>query len=117
MRELRKIAPNLGLHELGNSRDFCFQLQFAKEQTEDILFNLDNLVKNTVDKAPMLLGRFCLDRKINPLLTDEEDKRERAMYTKWGPRNPGEYVSVCKAIQAYQYPLQASRNDKCWGKI
>jgi hypothetical protein len=117
MREVRKIAPNLGLHELGNSRDFCFQLRFAKEQTEDILLNLDNLVKNTIDKAPMREGKFCLDRKTSPLLTDEEDKWERAMYTKWGPGNLGEYVSFCKRIQAYQYPLQASRNDKCWGKI
>jgi hypothetical protein len=40
------------------------------------------------------------------------------MYEKWGPhKGPGEYVPICKRIQTYQYPLQASRKDRCWGKI
>src|SRR5713101_7503536 len=125
--KVRTIDPSLdlGLHELANSGEgrarpdgsFRFQLKFAKEQTEDILLNLDNLVKNTIDKAPVRTKDFCLDRTTAPELTHEEDKWEREMYLKWGPRGSGEYVSVCKRIQAYQYPLQASRKDRCWGKI
>jgi len=122
--EVRKINPklHLGLHELANAgegRDsFRFQLAFAKEQTEDILSNLDNLVKNTTDKAPARTKDFCLDRRANhPPLTHEEVKWERAMYQKWGPEGSGEYVAVCKRIQTYQYPLQASFKDRRWGKI
>jgi len=125
--KVRKIDPNLhlGLHELANSGEgrarpdglFRFQLKFAKEQTEDILSNLDNLIKNTIDKAPERNKDFCLGRMTNPSLTHEEDKWEREMYRKWGPKGSGDYVSVCKRIQAYQYPLQASRKDKKWGKI
>jgi len=122
--KVRKIGPSrgLGLHELANSgegRDsFSFQLAFAKEQTEDILRNLDNLVENTKCKAPMRTKDFCLGRRTKPKLTHEEDKWERAMYEKWGPpKGPGEYVPICKRIQTYQYPLQASRKDRCWGKI
>jgi hypothetical protein len=125
--EVRKIHPNLhlGLHELANSGEgrgrpdgsFRFQLKFAKEQTEDILLNLGNLVKNTIDEAPVRTKDFCLDRTTDPQLRYEEDKWEREMYRKWGPRGSGEYVSVCKRIQAYQYPLRDSRKDKCWGNI
>ncbi len=121
--KVRKIDPNLrlGLHELANSRkgrdSFRFQLAFAKEQTKDILSNLDNLVKNTINKAPERNKDFCLDRMTNPPLTHEEDKWEREMYGKWGPTGSDEYVPVCNRIQAYQYPLQASRKDKYWGKI
>jgi hypothetical protein len=127
MREVRKIDPSLqlGLHELANPRgSFRFQLEFAKEQSEDILLNLENLIKNTIDKAPIRAGDFRLDRMTDPRLTHEEDKWERAMYAKWGPKGSGEYVSVCKHIQAYQYPLQAHRtasqpfpNNTCWGEI
>jgi hypothetical protein len=126
--EVRKIDPNLhlGLHELANSGEersrpdgsFRFQLKFAKEQTEDILWNLDNLAKNTTDKAPARTKDFWLDRRANhPPLTHEEVKWERAMYQKWGPEGSGEYVAVCKRIQTYQYPLQASFKDRRWGKI
>jgi hypothetical protein len=126
--EVRKIDPNLhlGLHELANCGEglarpagsFRFQLKFAKEQTEDILLNLDSLVENTRRKAPMRTKDFCLDRRVaDPPLKYEEDKWERAMYRKWGPEGSAEYVSVCKHIQTYQYPLQASFKDECWGKI
>jgi hypothetical protein len=119
-REIRKIELK-GLHELSNSGpgrgSFSFQLAFAKQQTEDILWNLDSLVKNTIDKAPERKKGFCLDFRTGPPLKHEEDKWERAMYRKWGPKGSGEYVPVCKGIQAYQYPLQASFKDKCWGKI
>jgi hypothetical protein len=60
---------------------------------------------------------FCLDRVTDPKLTHEEDKWERAMYRKWGPESSGEYVSICKHIQTYQYPLQASFKEKRWGKV
>lgn len=121
--DVRKIDPSLslGLHELaatGEGRgSFRFQLQFAKQQIEDILWNLDSLVKNTIDKAPVRSKNFCLNRMNCPQLTHEEDKWERAMYTKWGPGGSGTYVPICERIQAYQFPLQASRNDRCWGKI
>ena len=125
--KVRKIGPSrgLGLHELANSGEgrarpdgsFRFQLKFAKEQTEDILLKLDNLVKNTIHKAPERKKDFCLNRKTNLPLTHEEDKWERAMYLKWGPEGSGEYVSVCKHLQTYQYPLQASFKDRWWGKI
>jgi hypothetical protein len=40
------------------------------------------------------------------------------MYEKWGPlKGPGEFVPICKRIQTYQYPLQATRKDRRWGKI
>jgi len=67
----------------------------------------------------MRKGKFCLNRVTDPKLTHEEDKWERGMYGKWGPgpKGSGEYVSVCKRIQTYQYPLQASFKDRCWGKI
>jgi hypothetical protein len=58
-----------------------------------------------------------LERVTDPELTHEEDRWERAMYRKWGPESSDEYVSVCKHIQAYQYPLQASFKDKWWGKV
>jgi hypothetical protein len=58
-----------------------------------------------------------LDRATSPKLKHEEDKWERAMYEKWGPSGSGEYVSVGRRIQAYQYPLQASRKDKYWGNV
>jgi hypothetical protein len=117
-----KIDPKLGLHELANSRMggdlFNFQLSRAEEQTEYILSNLDNLVKNTITKAPKRTKDFCLGRsRTEPPLTHEEDKWERAMYGKWGPGGSGEFVSVCKRIQAYQYPLQATRKNRRWGKI
>ncbi|MDZ4801716.1 MAG: hypothetical protein SGI92_26465 [Bryobacteraceae bacterium] len=121
--DVRKIDPNLnlGLHELASSGEgrgsFSFQLQFAKQQIEDILLNLDSLVKNTLDKAPVRTKDFCLGRTTRPQLSHEEDKWERAMYGKWGPGGSSEYVPVCERIQAYQYPLQASRKDRCWGKI
>jgi hypothetical protein len=122
--EVRTIdrRPNMGLHEHGNPEkehdSFGFQLAFAKQQTEDILKNLDNLVKNTIEKAPMREGNFCLDRVTEePKLTHEEDKWERAMFKKWGPNGSGEFVSICKRIQTYQYPLQNSFKDKHWGKI
>jgi hypothetical protein len=118
-----KIDPklNLGLHELANrgeGRDsYSFQLAFAKEQAEDILKNLENLVDNTNSKAPMRTKDFCLDRLTDPELSHEEDKWERAMYKRWGPKSEEEYVPVCKHIQTYQYPLQNTRIDRCWGKI
>ena len=126
--EVRKIDPNhrLGLHELAKSGEGCsrpdgsfrFQLKFAKEQTEDILLNLDNLVKNTIDKAPVRSKDFCLDRVTDPELTHEEDKWERAMYKKWGPAGSGEFVSICKRIQTYQYPLQEhGKENRSWGEI
>lgn len=125
--EDRKIdrSLGLGLHELASSGNGHFQLGHAKEWTEYILSKLDNLVQNTIDKAPTREGRFCLDRRANhPPLTHEEDKWERAMYDKWGPEGSGEYVPVCKRIQTYQYPLQAYRtasqpapNNTCWGEI
>jgi hypothetical protein len=118
--EVRKIDPK-GLHELANSGprrgSFSFQLAFAKQQAEDILRNLDKLVENTIDKAPDRKKGFCLDFRTGPPLKHEEDKWERAMYRKWGPKGSGEYVPICKRIQAYQYPLQASLKDRCWGKI
>jgi hypothetical protein len=123
MRNARTtIHPNMGLHELANSGEwacdtFRFQLKFAKEQTEAIRWNLDNLVKNTIENAPMRTKDFCLNRETDPQLTDEEDKWERAMFKKWGPKGSGEFVSICKRIQTYQYPLQNTRKDKYWGKI
>ncbi len=111
--EVHMIDPKLGLHELANS----FQLRSARHQAEELLSNLDNLVENTINKAPMRPKDFCLDRVTDPELTHEEDKWERAMYRKWGPEGSGEYVSICKRIQTYQYPLQASFKDRCWGKI
>jgi hypothetical protein len=129
--ELRRIDPSResGLHELGNPgnepNSFTFQLKYARKQTEDILLNLESLVKNTIDKAPVRVGKFCLDRSTNcPDLTHEEVKWERAMYRKWGPEGPDDYVPFCKRIQSYQYPLSAhsvvsepSPNNTCWGKI
>jgi hypothetical protein len=122
--KIRTIDPrqNLGLHELANSggeRDsFRFQLAAAKEQTENILSNLDNLVENTRDKAPSRTKDFCLDRVTDPDLTDEEDKWERAMYKKWGPKGSGEFVPFCKRIQTYQYPLREhGKENRRWGAI
>jgi hypothetical protein len=128
--EVRRIdsSKESGLHELGNSGNesdsFKFQLKFARVQAEDILLNLESLVKNTIDKAPMREREFCLDRFTNPVLKHEEDCWERAMYRKWGPTGSDEYVPVCKRIQAYQYPLPAhsivskhSPNNTCWGEI
>jgi hypothetical protein len=120
---LRKIdrSRGMGLHELGNAgtdRDaFRFQLKYAKEQIEDILWSLDDLVKNTIDKAPERKKDFCLDRVTNVPITHEEDKWERAMYNRWGPQGSGPYLPICHRIQAYQFPLQASRKDKSWGKV
>jgi hypothetical protein len=109
---------NLGLHKLANSGQFRFQLTYAKEQAEDILSNLNDLVENTKKAAPMKRKDFCLNRVTNPTLTHEEDKWEREMYRKWGPKGSGdEYIPVCKRIQTYQYPLQHSFEDKYWGKI
>jgi hypothetical protein len=121
--KVRTIDPslNLGLHELANSRKgrvpFRFQLEFAKQQTENILKNLDNLVIKTIEKAPKREGNFCLGRVTDPKLKHEEDKWERAMFKEWGPKGSGEFVSMCKRIQAYQYPLQHSHKDKYWGEI
>ena len=118
-----KIDPNLnlGLHELANTGEGCgtfrFRLRYAERQIEDILLNLDNLVQNTIDKAPMRTKDFCLNRTTDPPLTHEEDKWERAIMKKWGREGADEYVPVCERIQTYQYPLQASRRDTCWGKI
>src|SRR4051812_41220480 len=106
--DVRRIDPilNLGLHELANSEEgrgsFRFQLQFAKQQIEDILLNLESLVRNTIDKAPVRTRDFCLGRATYPQLSHEEDKWERAMYGKWGPGGSSEYVPVCERIQAYQ---------------
>src|SRR5438552_10015057 len=114
------INPSLGLHVLANSGrgSFRFQLKYAKQQTEDILSNLDDLVKNTIENAPMRTKDFCLNRVTKPQLTNEEDKWERQMYKKWGPKGSGdEYIPACKRIQTYQYPLQDSFEDKYWGKI
>jgi len=118
--EYRKIDCNLGLDELADS----FQLRFVREQTEYIRDNLDTLVANTIKNAPYRKKGFRLDRrpesqvkhKAGKELTREEDKWERAIYEKWGPAGFGEFVSVCKRIQTYQYPLQASCKDR-WGKI
>jgi hypothetical protein len=122
--KIRTIVPGrgLGLHELTNASTQCdsfrFQLAFAKEQTENILSNLDELVENTKNKAPLRAYDFCLDRVTDPELTHEEDKWERAVYKKWGPAGSGEFVSVCKRIQTYQYPLQEhGKVNKCWGAI
>jgi hypothetical protein len=122
-RKIRAIDPalNLGLHELANSGEraepFRFQLAFAKDQAEDILQNLTGLVEGTERRAPIRTKDFCLNRKTSPTLTHEEDKWERGMYGKWGPEGFGEYVPICKRIQTYQYPLQSSFKDRCWGKI
>jgi hypothetical protein len=120
---IRKIDPilKLGLQEIskpGEGRgSFSFQLQYAKQQIEDILLNLDELVENTIDKAPHRKTDFCLDRKTDPPLTHEEDKWERAMHGKWGPGSSSEYTPVCKHIQTYQYPLRASRANSRWGAV
>jgi len=123
-RKVSKIDPklNLGLHELAKSEvegSLRFQLRYAEQQIKDILKNLDNLVDNTIRKAPVRGGDFCLNRVTDPELAHEEDKWEREMYGKWGPgaKDPGEYVSVCRRIQTYQYPLPASRKDRGWGDI
>jgi hypothetical protein len=122
--KVRTIDPSLdlGLHELANSGEergsFRFQLKYAKAQTEDILSNLDDLIESTRKAAPMRTKDFCLNSMTNPPLTHEEDKWEREMYRKWGPKGLGdEYIPVCKRIQTYQYPLQDSYEDKYWGKI
>ena len=53
--KVRRIDPSLdlGLHDLARRGSFRFQLRYAKEQTEDILSNLDDLVSNTRKNAPM----------------------------------------------------------------
>jgi hypothetical protein len=117
-----KMNPNLGLHNLANSRAgsylFNFQLSLTEEQATFILSNFEKLVKNTKDNAPKRKHDFCLARVTDPKLTHEEDKWERAMYEKWGPRKgPGEYVPICKHIQTYQYPIPATRKDSRWGEI
>jgi hypothetical protein len=118
-----KMDPKLGgLHNLANSRVgsylFNFQLPLAEEQTTLILSNFEKLVKNTKDNAPERKHDFCLARVTDPKLTYEEDKWERAMYEKWGPRKgPDEYVPICKHIQTYQYPIRATRKDSRWGEI
>jgi len=118
------IDIRLGLHELANQegRDaFSFQLRYAKQQTERILLSLDNLIKNTIEKAPERERNFCLNRvrvKDNLELKHEEDKWERAMYNKWSPRGSDEFVSICKRIQTYQYPLQQHGNPlPSWGEV
>jgi hypothetical protein len=119
-----KLNPflGLGLHELAapvqTSDSFRFQLSRAKEQIELIRSSLEELVKVTLAKAPERQTGFCLDRKgQDPPLTHEEDKWERAMYRKWGPDGHDEYVSICRSIQTYQYPLRASQKDSHWGQI
>ena len=53
-KEMRRtIDPSLGLHLLARRGSFRFQLGYAKEQTEEILSNLDDLVRNTTKTAPM----------------------------------------------------------------
>jgi hypothetical protein len=44
-RKIRTIDPslNLGLHELGKSGSFRFQLEFSEKQTEQILSNFGKL--------------------------------------------------------------------------
>src|ERR1700722_15281986 len=121
--KVRTIDPSLhlGLHELAKPAEgrgsFSFQLAYAEQQASDILKNIESLVQDTIDKAPERKKDFCLKRITNSPLTHEEDKWERAMYRKWGPSGSGEFVSVCKRLQTYQYPLQASFKDRCWGKI
>jgi hypothetical protein len=112
-----RIDPKLGLHQLGNPDSFRFQLRYAEQQIEDILGNLDNLVSNTKNSAPKREVDFRLERVTDPKLTHEEDKWERAIYKKWGPAGSGEFVSVCKRIQAYQIPLRNSLDDKSWGYV
>jgi hypothetical protein len=104
---------------LAEGRDsFRFQLAFAKKQIENILSNLDNLIENTINKVPFRTKLFCLERLTDPKLTHEEDKWERAMHKKWGPAGSGEFVSICKRIQTYQYPLQEhGKQNRCWGEI
>ncbi len=112
---------NLGLHELARPAEgrgsFSFRRKFAKQQIEDVLLNFDDLVRNTIDKGPHRKKDFCLDRTMDPPLTHEEDKWERAMHRKWGPGSSTEYTPVCKHVQTYQYPLRASREDRRWGAI
>ena len=128
-RNIRKIDPNLnmGMHELANTRDgpdsFSFQLTYSKDQIEDSLANLDNLVKNTILKAPIRTKKdFCLLARPNlpKQLTHEEDKWERKMHEKWGPQasSDANYVDICPRIQTYQYPLRDSlKKDVGWGEI
>jgi hypothetical protein len=120
-----KINPNLGLHELATSGEGYFQLGPAKQRTEYIRSSLTNLVKNTIERAPMRDGDFHLHRAtdLQPGRKKgkhyEEHKWERAMYEAWGPQHKGvgEFVSVCKHIQTYQYPLKSSHKNNRWGKI
>jgi len=112
----------LGLHELGNPKaknhSFAFQLKYSKEQAEDILSNLPRLVEKTNEKAPLRTNGFRLNRSaVLPKLTHEEDKWERAIYERWGPGSSVDFTSNCKRIQTYQFPLQRTREDGCWGSI
>lgn len=59
-------------------------------------------------KGPAACDDFCLGGTGTESLLTYEDKWGRAMYQKWGPKGSDEFVSVCKHIQTYQYPLQAS---------
>jgi hypothetical protein len=62
-------------------------------------------------------NRVLANSLTNVPIAHEEDKWERAMYNRWGPQGSGPYLPICHRIQAYQFPLQASRKDKSWGKV
>lgn len=121
---IRKVDPNLGLHELASSGggldSFRFQLEFAKQQIEDILLNLDDLVRNTIDKAPVRKKDFRLRRKTHPPLRHEEAQWERAMWGKWGPVFGVNYFYRSAAtISPYRRQLRALRSGVaplhwCW---
>src|SRR5713226_5474778 len=117
MREVRKIAPNLELHELGNSRDFRFQLRFAKEQAEDILLNLDNLPRIQLTRSRCGRGTsawivrrtLCsLTRKING----------NGQSTGSGvPKALANTFQSARAFRRIKYPLYASQKKEKWGAI
>ena len=94
-----------------------------EDQCRDLLDCLDQLVMNTLERAPGPHAGYKLVRKSHGGHENEEHKMERAIWKAWKPKGAlcgTEFASACTVIPFYQVRIQRPGQKKLnagWGRV
>lgn len=117
----RKFHPfnrQLGLHQFDT-----FHLRFMEQQCADLIDCLDQLVENTLKRAPIPAAGYELFRETSGGHQNNEHKMERSIWKAWKPQGERcgtSFSSTCKTIPFYQVRIQRPRQKELkgdWGRV
>jgi hypothetical protein len=118
VRGARRSLRNLPLHRMGKS----FQLKYLKQQCDDILDCLDDLIRQAREDAPLRESGFRLKRYDRGKPSDPRgeaalERKLWASWTSWKKGDPPFIPDRCLFLQSYQVPLRRTHKDKSWGEV